>query len=135
MPKTLADTCVLLDMLGDDPKWADWSTERIQAAIDGDGLVINPIVYAEVSIHFAEIEALEAALPPADFRREALPWAAGFLAGRAYLHYRHRDGTKTWPLPDFYIGAHALLNGHRLLTRNRKDFRSYFPALEIIAPE
>ncbi len=121
-------------MLGDDPVWGNWSTERIRAAIDDEGIVINPIVYAEVSIHFANIEDLEAALPAEDFCREGLPWEAGFLAGRAFLQYRQKGGAKTSPLPDFYIGAHALLDGYRLLTRNREDFRSYFPALEIVAP-
>ncbi len=122
-------------MLGDDPAWGQWSSEQIRDAIDGEGVVINPIVYAEVSIHFASIEDLEATLPPEDFCREGLPWEAGFLAGRAFLQYRHKGGAKTSPLPDFYIGAHAVLDGYRLLTRNRKDFRSYFPALEIVAPE
>jgi predicted nucleic acid-binding protein len=131
----LVDTCILLDVASSDPAWQDWSSERIQAAIDGDGLVINPIVFAEVSIHFPCLDDLESALPPQEFGREALPWEAGFLAGRAYRQYCQRGGTKCSPLPDFYIGAHAVIKGYPLLTRNRKDFRSYFPALEIIAPE
>jgi predicted nucleic acid-binding protein len=135
VPKTLVDTCVLLDLLGDDPTWGDWSAEHIRAAIDGDGIVINQVVYAEISIHFARIEDIDEALPPADFLRESLPWEAGFLAGRAYVNYRRNGGSKSAPLPDFYIGAHALVDGYRLLTRNHRDFRSHFPALEIIAPD
>ncbi len=135
MPETLVDTCVLLDLLGDDPTWSAWSAEHIRQAIDGDGIVLNQIVFAEVSIHFARIEDIESALPPEDFRREPLPWEAGFLAGRAYVNYRRNGGAKSAPLPDFYIGAHALVDGYRLLTRNRKDFRRHFPALEIVAPD
>ncbi|MGF6886193.1 putative nucleic acid-binding protein [Nocardia sp. GAS34] len=121
-------------MVKDDPAWADWSVEKVSEAIDGGGAVINPLVYAEMSIHFDSIMALDTALPPDIYQRENLPWKSAYLAGRAYLKYRHAGGTKTSPLPDFYIGAHAAVEGYRLLTRNHKDFRSYFPELEIIAP-
>ncbi|GAA3375356.1 type II toxin-antitoxin system VapC family toxin [Streptomyces sannanensis] len=135
MTRTLVDSSVLLDMLHDDPKWAEWSVERIADAIDGDGIVVNPLVYAEVSIQYARIEDMDAALPPEDFQREGLPWEAGFLAGKAFLKHRKVGGQKTAPLPDFYIGAHAAVKGYKLLTRNKKDFRSYFPTLDIIAPD
>ncbi|KAK1177830.1 type II toxin-antitoxin system VapC family toxin [Streptomyces sp. NBS 14/10] len=131
---TLVDSCVLLDMLGDDPKWAEWSVEKIAEAIDG-GAVINPLIYTEVSIQYTRREDLDAAIPAEDYAREALPWEAGFLAGKAFLKYRRAGGVRTAPLPDFYIGAHSAVKGYRLLTRNRKDFRSYFPKLEIISPD
>ena len=131
---TLVDSCVLLDMLGDDPKWAEWSVQKIAEAIDG-GAVINPLIYAEVSIQYACREDLDVAIPAEDYIREVLPWEAGFLAGKAFLKYRRAGGVRTAPLPDFYIGAHAAVKGYRLLTRNRKDFCSYFPKLEIISPD
>ncbi len=132
---TLVDTNVLLDILTEDPKWLDWSSERLAAAADAGALAINPIVYAEVSTYFASIEELDEALPPADYRREPLPYAAGFLAGKAYLRYRKAGGTKVRPLPDFYIGAHAAVAGYHLLTRDANRFRTYFPKLSLIAPE
>jgi len=130
----LIDTCVLLDVASADAIWCDWSFEQINAAIKGDGLVINPIIYAEFSLHFSSSEELKAALPEHEFRQRDLPWDAAYQAGVAHQEYCRRGGTKTAPLPDFYIGAHAAAEGYRLLTRNRKDFRSYFPDLEIISP-
>ena len=97
-------------------------------------LVINPLVYAEVSTCFDRIEDLEAALPQDAFRREALPYDAAFLAGKCFLAYRRRGGTRRSPLPDFYIGAHAAVAGYRLLTRDASRYRTYFPRLELIAP-
>ncbi|MGW2637834.1 type II toxin-antitoxin system VapC family toxin [Streptomyces sp. NPDC001348] len=134
MSRTLVDTSVLLDVLQQDPVWEPWSAARLQEAIDGDGAVINALVYAEVSIRYARIEELDAVLH-GYLDREPLPWSAAFLAGKAFVRYRQSGGAKTAPLPDFYIGAHAAVNGYRLLTRNRKDFRSYFPKLEIISPD
>jgi predicted nucleic acid-binding protein len=97
-------------------------------------LVINALVYAEVSIGFPTIEGLEAALPTDLFRREHLPYEAAFLAGKCFLEYRRGGGTKRSPLPDFYIGAHAAVAGYRLLTRDAARYRTYFPRLEVIAP-
>ncbi len=134
MTKTLVDTCVLLDVVSSDAVWREWSAEQIQTAIRGNGLVINPIVYAEMSVHFPTDEDLDIALPRHAYRRENLPWKAASSAGRAHRKYRRAGGAKTSPIGDFYIGAHAAVSGYRLLTRNRKDFRSYFPDLEIIAP-
>lgn len=131
---TLVDTNVLLDVLTEDPVWFGWSAQWLGQAADEGVLVINPIVYAEVSVSFARIEELDEALPVEDYRREALPYAAGFLAGKAHLKYRKTGGAKTTPLPDFYIGAHAAISGHRLLTRDAKRFRGYFPTLEVLAP-
>ena len=96
--------------------------------------MISPIVYAEVSVGFDRIEDLDDALPESEFEREALPYDAGFLAGKAYLAYRRLGGTRRSPLPDFYIGAHAAVRGYRLLTRDAKRYLTYFPGLDLIAP-
>lgn len=131
---TLVDSNVLLDILTDDPVWADWSSTALSAALDRGQAVLNPIVYAEVSVGFDRIEDLDEALPANHFVREALPWSAGFLAGKAFLRYRSRGGTKHAPLPDFYIGAHAAIAGHRLLTRDRGRYATYYPTVELISP-
>ncbi|MFF5214437.1 type II toxin-antitoxin system VapC family toxin [Micromonospora sp. NPDC000442] len=131
---TLVDTNVLLDILTDDARWANWSSESLAEARDNGALVINPIVYAEVSVRFDRIEDLDEALPAGDFLREELPYAAGFLAGKAYASYRAQGGTKRSPIADFYIGAHAAVCGYRLLTRDGARYRTYFPKLELISP-
>lgn len=131
----LVDSNVLLDILTDDPRWADWSAEQIEDLADRTSLVINPLIYAEISVGFERAEEVEEALPSEFFRREALPWDAAFLAGKSFLTYRQRRGNKRSPLPDFYIGAHAAVRGYRLLTRDPKRYRTYFPGLEILAPE
>ncbi len=97
-------------------------------------IAINPIIYAEVSIRFECIEELERALPESDFRRLSLPWEAAFLAGKCLIQYRRRRGERRSPLPDFYIGAHAAVEGIPLLTRDASRYRTYFPRLELIAP-
>lgn len=101
---------------------------------DENELAINSIIYAEVSIRFGRIQNLDEALPDTEFRRLPLPWEAGFLAGKSYIHYRHRDGARRAPLPDFYIEAHAAVSGFALLTRDASRFRTYFPRLPVIAP-
>ncbi|MGN6791305.1 MAG: type II toxin-antitoxin system VapC family toxin [Streptosporangiaceae bacterium] len=133
-PTTLIDSNVLLDVMTNDPAWAKWSGDSIAQALDDGRLVISPIVYAEVSTSFDRIEDLDEALPASDFEREALPYEAGFLAGKAYLAYRRRGGARRSPLPDFYIGAHAAVRGYRLLTRDTKRYLSYFPGLELVSP-
>jgi predicted nucleic acid-binding protein len=133
-PTTLVDACVILDLTTDDPKWADWSAEAISAAADAGPLIINPIIYAEISVDFGSIEDLDELIEDADLRREPLPFEAGFLAGKAYVNYRRRGGTRRSPLADFYIGAHAAIAGHRLLTRDSDRYRSYFPAVQLISP-
>jgi len=132
---TMVDTCVLLDILTDDAEWADWSAVAVAGARDVSELVINPIIYAEVSAGFDRIEDVDAALPPADFLREALPYPAGFLAARAFVAYRRRGGRKSSPLPDFYIGAHAAVNRYRLITRDAARFQTYFPTIELVTPD
>ncbi|MBO4163458.1 type II toxin-antitoxin system VapC family toxin [Micromonospora antibiotica] len=131
---TLVDTNVLLDVFTEDPQWADWSAEALASARDEGILVINPIVYAEVSVRFDGVEELDDALPATDFLREDLPHPAGFLAGKAYARYRRQGGSKRSPIADFYIGAHAAVCRYRLLTRDSSRCRSYFPTLKLIAP-
>ena len=131
---TLVDSNVLLDVLTEDPAWAGWSSEALVNAFDEGPVVVNPIVYAEVSVGFDRIEELDEALPAAAFVREPLPYPAGFVAGKAFLSYRRSGGTKPAPLPDFYIGAHAAVASYRLLTRDARRYRTYFPRLELIAP-
>lgn len=130
----LVDSNVILDIATNDPRWGAWSSEALAGEIERGQVVINPIIYAEVSIGYARIEELEAALPGVLYRREPLPYEAGFLAGKAFLQYRRRRGVRRAPLPDFYIGAHAAVAGYRLLTRDAKRFRSYFPTVELVAP-
>lgn len=95
---------------------------------------IHPIIYTETSLHFSTIEALDEAIPEKDFEQLSLPWEAGFLAGRCFLQYRKRGGAKRSPLPDFYIGAHAVVGGLVLLTRDAARYKTYFPKLQIIGP-
>lgn len=130
----LVDSNVLLDIATDDARWGDWSARALAECADYAALILNPIVYAEVSIGFSTIEALDAALPLASYEREALPWEAGFLAGKCFLSYRRRSGQRATPLPDFYIGAHAAIERLALLTRDVARYRTYFPKLEILGP-
>lgn len=121
-------------MVTDDPAWGEWSAAMLAHCAEEGMLILNPIVYAEVSVGFARIEELEDVLPADFFRREPLPWEAAFLAGKCYLAYRRRGGERRSPLPDFYIGAHAAVAGLPLLTRDARRYRTYFPHLKILAP-
>jgi predicted nucleic acid-binding protein len=132
--ETLVDSTVLLDVLTEDPKWFEWSSSALEAEAERSVLVIDPIIYAEVSIRFKRIEDLDDALLPSMFRRDELPWEAAFLAGKCFLRYRRRGGSKQSPLPDFYIGAHAAVADMKLLTRDLRTYRDYFPRLAIVAP-
>ena len=131
---TLVDSNVILDVVTDDAEWGDWSAAMLAGAAHRGRLVINPLIYAEVSCRFDGIEDLEDVVPRAYFTREPLPWAAAFLAGKVFLKYRRRGGTRPAPLPDFYIGAHAALAGYTLLTRDARRYDTYFPKLRLIAP-
>ncbi len=130
----LVDSNVLLDVATNDLTWSDWSGRALAESAERTALVVNPIIYAEVSISYTTIEALDASLPIALYRRESLPWAAGFLAGKCFLLYRRRGGLRNSPLSDFYIGAHAAIGHLALLTRDPARFRSCFPKIEILAP-
>jgi len=132
---TLVDSNVILDVITDDPEWADWASEALSRVAEESTLAINPIIYAEVSIQLRTIEDLNDLVPDEDFRRLDLPYEAAFLAGKAFLAYRRRGGSKAMPLADFYIGAHAAVSGMRLLTRDARRYRTYFPTVPIIAPD
>ena len=133
-PGVLVDTNVLVDIATDDPQWAEWSTDALRTAGQAGRLLINPIVYAEVSIAFDRIEAVDELLPASLFVRENLPWEAAFLAGKAHLAYRRRGGEKRSTLPDFFIGAHAAVRGYALLSRDKGRFSTYFPSVPLMAP-
>lgn len=131
---TLVDSNVILDIVTDDPAWAGRSRRALARAADESRLAINPIVYAEVSAGFDRIEELDRALPADTFDRLPLPWAAGFLAGKCFVRYRRAGGRRRSPLPDFYIGAHAAVEGLTLLTRDPRRYRTYLPQLAVVTP-
>jgi len=132
---TLVDSNVLIDVLSEDPRWFEWSAAALAKAVERAALCVNPIIYAEVAVGYPSSAAVDRALAEEQFERLALPYAAGFLAGRAFVEYRRRGGVRQAPLPDFYIGAHALVEGHALLTRDPARYRTYFPKLKLICPE
>ena len=132
---TLVDTNVLLDLATDDPAFVDWSLAQIEAAALRGPLLINDVIYAELSVRYERIEDLDAFVDRAGLRREAMPAAALFLAGKAFRSYRKAGGSRTGVLPDFFIGAHAAVRGHALLTRDRGRFATYFPTVKLIEPE
>ena len=134
MDGVLVDSNVLLDVLTEDAVWLDWSATALALAAERTVLIINPLIYAEVSVRFERIEELEEALPGDMFRREPLPWEAGFLAGKCFLQYRKGGGVRRSPLPDFYIGAHAAIRGASLLTRDATRYRAQFPTLRLLSP-
>ncbi|HSI01103.1 MAG TPA: type II toxin-antitoxin system VapC family toxin [Reyranella sp.] len=132
----LVDSNVILDLFSEDPRWWSWSSTALQRAASDGRLVINPVVYGEISFRFESIEELEDALPP-EIAREDMPYEAAFLAAKAFTAYRRRAGSsgRTSLLPDFYIGAHAAIRGYRLLTRDVARYRTYFPKVTLITPE
>jgi len=130
----LVDTNVLLDVLQNDPKWADWSQEQLETAALSDKLAINAVIYSELSVSFQRIEELEAVLVEGSISVEPIPREALFLAGKAFLNYRKRQGTKQNVLPDFYIGAHTAVTDATLLTRDASRYQTYFPKIRLIAP-
>jgi predicted nucleic acid-binding protein len=134
MKLAIVDSNVILDVAQGDPRWSAWATDAIKRLLDVTVLVINPIIYAEVSIGYRTIEDVEAAMPADLYHREPLPYDAAFLAGKCFVAYRRRGGARRSPLPDFYIGAHAAVRGYRLLTRDAARYRTYFPTVELIAP-
>jgi predicted nucleic acid-binding protein len=131
----LVDSNVILDVVTEDREWFQWSSKTLAYYAENHIMVINPIIYAEVSIGFHRIEDVEAAMPLAYFRRAPIPWEAAFLAGKCFLDYRRKGGDKRSPLPDFFVGAHAAIARMALLTRDTSRYRTYFPKLRIIAPD
>lgn len=131
----LVDSNVLIDVLSADPRWSEWSRDAVGRARASDRIAINPIIYAEVSVGYDRIEEVEAHIPPRLYERLDLPWAAAFLAGKAFVQYRRRGGKRRSPLPDFYIGAHAAVTRMPLLTRDPQRYRAYYPKVRLISPE
>lgn len=130
----LVDTNVLVDVLQDDPQWAEWSIGQLRAQTQIHALAINPVIYAEISLSFSTMEALDAVVARMELAAEEIPRPALFLAAKAFAQYRKRGGSKAQVLPDFFIGAHAAVRGWSLLTRDARRFRTYFPSLDVIAP-
>ena len=131
----LVDSCVIVDVLENDPRWASWSQEKLESAALTHALAVNAVIYAEISVGFSRIEQVDALLKQTQIAMEAIPREALFLAGKAYQCYKARGGTRTSTLPDFFIGAHAAVLGIPLLTRDVRRYSGYFPTLELIAPE
>ena len=134
MKPVLVDSNVIIDVATLDPVWSAWSEPALRRLADETSLVINPLIYAEVGIRYETTKELEEILPTTLFRRDPLPYEAAFLAGRAFRTYRRRGGPRASPMPDFYIGAHAAVCGYRLLTRDPRRYRGYFPTVELITP-
>ncbi|NEQ39865.1 MAG: type II toxin-antitoxin system VapC family toxin [Okeania sp. SIO3I5] len=134
MSEILVDSNVILDILTKDPQWFDWSSQMVTNYANQGDLVINPIIYAEISTGFNQPEEVEEALPEDFFRRDPLPYSAAFLAGQSFLTYRQRGGIRRSPLPDFYIGAHATIANIPLLTGDVNRYRTYFPVVQLITP-
>jgi len=130
----LIDSNIILDTFTEDPQWFAWSSQKLAEYAETAALCINPVIYAEVSIRFQCIEDLEDVLPRDYFRREPLHYEAAFLAGKCFLQYRERGGTKQSPLPDFLIGAHAAVMGWPLMTRDARRYAAYFPKLSLVTP-
>lgn len=132
---TLVDTNVLIDIAVRDPEWLRWSRQQLHAAREHGSLIINQIIFSEFSMRYASFEDVNRALPPEEFRRESLPWAAAFAASKVFHLYRRAGGKRESVLPDFLIGAHAAVRGHTILTRDVAGYRSYFPSVKLIAPD
>ena len=135
MAAVMIDSNVLLDVLTEDAQWYQWSSDALKTVAESAQLIINPIIYAEVSIRFETIEDLESAIPASVFQRRDVPWEAAFLAGKCFLKYRRAGGRRAAPLPDFFIGAHAAVERMALLTRDIGRYRTYFPTIQLIAPD
>ncbi|MBI4469228.1 MAG: type II toxin-antitoxin system VapC family toxin [Acidobacteria bacterium] len=135
MAGVLVDSSVLLDILTEDPQWFEWSSRTLRRCAEEAVLIINPVIYAEVSIRFERIEELEDALPGSMFERRQLPWTAAFLAGKCFVKYRKAGGRRSAPLPDFFIGAHAAVEELDLATRDRSHYSTYFPTVRLIGPD
>ena len=131
----LVDTNVLVDVLEDDPAWADWSISQLRAQSKIHRLAINPIIYSELSLTFATVEALDQTLDELGLVMVEIPRPALFLAGKAFVRYRRQGGSKSNVLGDFFIGAHAAVSGYPVLTRDIRRYTSYFPGVILIAPE
>lgn len=135
MTSTLVDTNVLLDVIEQRVAWHAWAVREIRAAMSRGRIVINQIIYSEASVPYLDAEEFDAILNINRLVKEDIPWRGAFLAGKAFLEYRRRGGVRNQGLPDFFIGAHASVNGYRLLTRDATRYRTYFPEVSLIAPD
>jgi len=135
MSNVLVDSNIILDVVENDPDWCEWSLSVLEQYGESNQLVINPMIYAEVSIGFEMIEEVEDVLSEGGFKMVPIPKEALFLAGKAFLRYRREQGSKTSPLPDFFIGAHAAVAGVTLLTRDKKRIKHYFPSVDLVSPK
>ncbi len=131
----LIDSCILLDLFTNDPKWGDWSESILDEYSQTNTLYINSIVYTEISIGFREIEELEKVIAQLGFKVLEIPREALFLTGKAFLKYRRNKGTKNSPLPDFFIGAHASVSKFSLITRDVAKYKAYFPQIKLVSPD
>ena len=131
----LIDTCVVTDLSDPQSAWFEWSATTLERLDQNNSFVINPIIYAECSVGFERIEEVEALFDHLGFDNKAIPKEALFLAGKAFLQYKKRKGSKTNVLPDFFIGAHAAIEGYQLISRDKGRFNTYFPSIELIMPE
>jgi predicted nucleic acid-binding protein len=132
---TLVDSNVLLDIFTRTPNWWEWSLAQLEEAALQGTLLINDVIYAETSIRFHSIDDFDAALARFGITVAPMPRAALFLAGKAFIQYRNAGGIRNGVLPDFFIGAHAEVERLRLLTRDVRRYRSYFPNAMLIAPK
>ncbi len=130
----LIDTCVVSDLADEKSDWFEWSSSTLENLDDSHSFVINDVIYAETSIIFSSIEDFNEYITLLDFSMALIPRDALFLAGKAYFKYRKNQGNKCNVLPDFFIGAHAAVNGYALMTRDKGRFSSYFPTVELIIP-
>jgi len=130
----LVDTCIITDLAQPNSLWFEWSAVTLSDLDSENRFVVNPIIYSECSIVYDTIEELEDALSGLDFEVKELPREALFLAGRAFMQYRRRGGNKSNVLPDFFIGAHAAVEGYGLITRDKARFSTYFPTITLTTP-
>jgi predicted nucleic acid-binding protein len=135
MAVILIDSCIVTDLADPESTWFEWSASTLERLDPTNTLIINPIIYAECSIGFARIEEVEALFETLGFAMKAIPREALFLAGKAFLQYKRRKGEKGNVLPDFFIGAHAAVSGYQLISRDKGQFSTYFPSVDLIIPE
>ena len=131
----LVDSNVLIDLTTRDPVWFFWSRQIIESKFGREPLIVNPIIFAEFSVRYSTFDEADALLDKDEFRREDLPYMAAFAASKAFLAYRRAGGAKEKPLPDFFIGAHAVVRGYSIITRDPSGYRSYFPGVDLVTPE
>ncbi|WP_157016489.1 type II toxin-antitoxin system VapC family toxin [Mesorhizobium xinjiangense] len=132
---TLVDTNVLIDIAVRDPVWFRWSRSKLENVRKRGSVIINQIIYAEFSMRYDTIDEVDSVLPEGEFLREALPWEAAFAASKAFMRYRRLGGPRERVLPDFLIGGHAAIREYTILTRDPTGFRSYFPGVDVLAPD